>query len=97
MVTLRFALTPATVDALNRPVVGQGGFQGLLRQVQDLLSGNELTLTPELVGKIVRYVQDYGQGGFQGRLDLILHELKSLGAALRPLSDCRRLASIQER
>lgn len=66
MVALRFVLTPAAVDALNRPVVGQGRFQSLLRQVQDLLSGNELTLTPELVAKIVRYVQDYGQGGFQG-------------------------------
>jgi hypothetical protein len=50
-----------------------------------LLVGNELTLTPELIDRIVRYVQDYGGGGFQGRLDTILEELKALGAALRPL------------
>jgi hypothetical protein len=50
-----------------------------------LLVGNELTLTPELIGRIVRYVQDYGGGGFQARLDTILDELRALGSALRPL------------
>lgn len=36
---------------------------------------------------MVRYVQDYGQGGFQGRLDAVLEELKKLSEVLRPLSD----------
>jgi hypothetical protein len=85
MVRLTFTLPPDAVEALGRPVVGQGGFQSLFRQIQALLVGNELTLTPELTDRIVRYVQDYGGGGFQGRLDTILEELKTLGAALRPL------------
>jgi hypothetical protein len=72
---------------LARPVVGQGGFQSLLRQLQALLSNGELTLTPELIAKMVRYVQEYGQGGFQGRLDTVLEELKKLGEVLGPLNE----------
>jgi hypothetical protein len=85
MVRLTFTLPPQGIEALGRPVVGQGGFQSLLRQIQASLVDDELTLTPELIGKIVRYVQDYGGGGFQGRLDTILDELRALGSALRPL------------
>lgn len=85
MVRPTFTLPPDAVEALGRPVVGPGGFQSLLRQIQALLVGNELTVTPELIDPIVRCVQDYGGGGFQGRLDTILEELKTLGAALRPL------------
>ena len=47
-------------EALGRPVVGQGGFQSLLRQLQSLPKDGDLTLTPELIAKMVRYVQDYG-------------------------------------
>jgi len=72
---------------LGRPVVGQGGFQSLLRQLQSLLKNGDLTLTPELIATMVRYVQDYGQGGFQGRLDTVLEELKKLSEVLRPLCD----------
>src|SRR5206468_3882402 len=39
-----------------------------------------------------RYVQDYGGGGFQGRLDTILDELRALGSALRPLDAAERRA-----
>ena len=87
MFTVRFTLPADAADALARPIVGQGGFQSLLRQLQGLLKDGELTLTPELIAKMVRYVQDYGQGGFQGRLDTVLEELKKLGEVLRPLTD----------
>ena len=53
MVRVAFTLPPEAIQALGRPVVGQGGFQSLLRQIQALLVGNELTLTPELIGRIV--------------------------------------------
>jgi hypothetical protein len=43
-------------------------------------------LTPELVEKIARYVQSYGQGGFQGRLDAVLTELTALARALEPMA-----------
>lgn len=92
MVRLTFTLSPDAVEALGRPVVGQGGFQSLLRQIQALLVSNELTLTPELISRIVRYVQDYGGGGFQNRLDTILDELRALGNCLAP-THCSRVTS----
>ena len=87
MFTVRFSLPADAAEALARPVVGQGGFQSLLRQLQGSLDGGDLTLTPEVIAKMVRYVQDYGQGGFQGRLDAVLEELKRLGDVLKPLTD----------
>jgi hypothetical protein len=47
---------------------------------------NTLVLTPDLVAKIARYVQNYGQGGFQGRLDTVLTELTALAKALEPMA-----------
>ena len=85
MVRLTFTLPTRAVEALRRPVVGQGGFQSLLRHLQKRLEGNELTLSPDLIAKIVRYVRDYGGGGFQGRLDTVLSELKKLRSLLSPL------------
>lgn len=43
MFTVRFKLPAEAADALRRPVVGQGGFQSLLRQLQALLNDGELT------------------------------------------------------
>lgn len=82
---VRIDLSAAAVQALQKPVVGQGGFQSLLRQLQGQVDKGALTLTPALITKIVRYVREYGQGGFQGRLDTVLEELQSLAQALQPL------------
>jgi hypothetical protein len=84
--TIRLELPTDAVAALQRPVNGVGGFQSLLRALQKQLNGNELVLTPDLVEKIARYVDRYGQGGFQGRLDTVLVELKQLALALRPMA-----------
>jgi hypothetical protein len=35
---------------------------------------------------LARYVQNYGQGGFQGRLDTVLVELTALAKALEPMA-----------
>ena len=84
--TIRLELGPEAVAALRREVNGEGGFQSLLRALQRQLKGNELTLTPDLVEKIARYVDRYGQGGFQGRLDTVLAALKQLALVLRPMA-----------
>jgi hypothetical protein len=68
-------------------VNGQGGFQSLLRILQGRIqNGNELVLTPDLAARIARYVQKYGSGGFQGRLDAALEVLTELARALRPMA-----------
>ncbi|OFW05442.1 MAG: hypothetical protein A3I61_14605 [Acidobacteria bacterium RIFCSPLOWO2_02_FULL_68_18] len=89
MTTVRITLGPKALEVLGRPVVGQGGFQTLLRQMQAAVQGRDLSLTPDQVAKVVRYVEKYGQGGFQGRLDTVLAELRRLASVLRPLTELR--------
>lgn len=85
--TIHLVLSPATAAALRRPVNGTGGFQSLLRTLQaQLAPDNILTLTPDLAGRIAKYVHSYGGGGFQGRLDTVLEELTELARALRPMA-----------
>jgi hypothetical protein len=85
--TVRLELGDEAILALKRPVNGSGGFQSLLRSLQKQTSGtNTLVLTPDLVAKIARYVQSYGRGGFQGRLDTVLTELTALAKALEPMA-----------
>lgn len=66
---LRFKFTPAEVAALNIPAVGRGGFQTLIRSLQQQLdpATGIIDLTDAQVGKIVRYMS-YRPGGFEGRL-----------------------------
>jgi hypothetical protein len=45
-----------------------------------------LILTADDVARIARYVQSYGGGGFQGRLETVLSELTKLRRALEPMA-----------
>lgn len=64
---MRVDLSVAALQALEKPVVGQGGFQSLLRQLQAQISDGALILTPALITKIVRYVKKYmGRVDFRG-------------------------------
>lgn len=56
------------VRRLMREVRGEGGFQSLLRDIQNHISSDKLTLSPSLRQKVVRYALKYGDGGFQRRL-----------------------------
>ena len=86
-ITVRVELSPQALEALMRPAVGSGGFQSLLRTLQGGVTEERvLVLTPELVERIARYVQSYGGGGFQGRLDAVLAELTALARALEPMA-----------
>ncbi len=87
MTTIRIELGPDALAALRKPIVGEGGFQSLLRTLQSQVAdANVLVLTPDLTERIGRYVHDYGQGGFQGRLETVLEELRKLARALLPLA-----------
>jgi len=84
--TIRIELSADTLEKLARPVVGQGGFQSLIRQIQRQVDGNVLVLTPTLIERIAQYVHAYGNGGFQGRLDAVLRELATLARVLEPIA-----------
>ena len=87
MTTIRIQLNRDALEALQRPVVGRGGFQSLLQQLQaQVQPSGHLELSPELVARLARYAQRYGRGGFQGRLDTVLDELTALAGALMPLA-----------
>lgn len=87
MTTIRIELGADALAALRKPIVGEGGFQSLLRTLQAQIADvNVLVLTPDLTERIARYVHDYGQGGFQGRLETVLEELRKLARALLPLA-----------
>lgn len=82
MVTVTIQLTGAEAEALRRPIRGQGGFQGLLRSMQDKLEGTKLNLRLTDIRQINRYVGSYGPGGFQERLTGVLQGLRRLNKAL---------------
>jgi hypothetical protein len=86
-ITIRVELGPEALNALMRPLAGQGGFQSLLRFLQASVDpSGVLTLTPDAVERIARYVHSYGRGGFQGRLDALLSELTKLARALEQMA-----------
>lgn len=63
-----FSLTQAERAELEKDVNGQGGYQILLRELQDQIqTDGSLTLDDEQLGRVVRMCR-YGSGGFQGRL-----------------------------
>ena len=65
---------------------GQGGFQNLMLNLQDRLNKStcELTLTDADIEQIRRYAFDYGNGGWEGRLNEVFerHLGPNLDAAL---------------
>lgn len=69
-------LTQDELDALQRPVSGQGGFQSLLRRLQNQIAGNTLVLNDTDGERLVRYGEKYGQEGFQGRLKRVVQQVQ---------------------
>jgi len=64
---------------------GAGGLQKLLSTLQDQLLPEDgrfvLSLSADQVEKVVRYVQEYGQGGYQDRLRPVYEALYRMGVA----------------
>ena len=62
---------------LNRPVRGTGGFQNLLRRIKagyDPATGT-LEISALDAERVIRYSANYGGGGFQERLGLLVTAL----------------------
>jgi hypothetical protein len=63
-----FKLTPPEIAEMQAPS-GQGGHQGLHQRIRDGLAvGPTVTFTDDQLGELIRYMSQYGSGGFQGRL-----------------------------
>ena len=65
----RFQLTGEEADAI-RGAVGSGGQQTLHRRIVDELDANDgaVTFDDGELGTLIRYMTQYGSGGFQDRL-----------------------------
>ena len=72
MSSCTFPVTPAMREVLQRSVRGEGGFQDFLRDIGERAKAPTLTLSDEEIEKVERYAQDYGQGGFQDRLETLV-------------------------
>jgi hypothetical protein len=73
MMERRIELTPDEAKILCRPVNGDGGFQSLLRGLQQKLDTKTgvLMVSDVQFERIIRYTSQYGWGGFEGRLEAI--------------------------
>ena len=65
-----FRLSSSELGALLRPVIGEGGFQILLRKLQQQVDPRTriLRIASDDHEKMIRYKAEYGPGGFQGRI-----------------------------
>ena len=63
---------------LSMKADGPGGFQYLTRSIQEGMTQypGVLVLTREDAEKMLRYHAEYGGGGFQGRLEQVVVEVK---------------------
>jgi hypothetical protein len=62
---MKIELSNLEVARISKPVKGRGGFQSLLRRIQNQIHGNILEASDGDIEKLVRYSFHYGQGGFQ--------------------------------
>lgn len=62
-----------TLDMQAPSTANDGGYQSFMVQLQSKLdrSTNELTLSDTDLAKIPKYAYDYGQGGWQNRLEAV--------------------------
>ena len=67
---MKIQLSKEDCERLLRPVIGSGGFQSLLRRLQNGLDKKSgvLDISESDMEKCVRYTANYGPGGFQERL-----------------------------
>jgi len=73
----RIPVTAALRETLTRQVRGQGGFQDLLRDIGERAKSDFIVLTDEEVGRIRKYAQDYGEGGFEDRLKALIEAINT--------------------
>lgn len=73
---IKVELTVYEAELLNRPAVGSGGMQTLLKRLQRGLRGNTLTINDEDIIRIKKYCKNHANsGGFQQRLKPVLRAM----------------------
>lgn len=67
---VRLRLSGEGLGEFGKPIVGEGGFQSLLRGIQTKINFTTglVDVTEEELERARRYSGEYGEGGFQHRL-----------------------------
>lgn len=70
-------IRPKDIHSILKAQVGQGGFQTLLRKIKGQYSEQreELKLDRVDIERLFRYAKDYGGGGFQDRILVLIDKL----------------------
>lgn len=82
-----FDLFPDELAIATRPIVGNGGAQGLLQKLLQCHrgAGRFADVPDELLGKAYRYAYRYDSGGFQDRFRAVIRA--ALRAGWKPPDD----------
>lgn len=81
-------LRQETADMLRRPIKGRGGFQSLMRRIQNGLRGRQLRVEQADLDSLLRAASGPSVGGFQRRsrdivVDAVLDQLRAEGFRMR--------------
>lgn len=71
--------TPAELDLITLPVVGDGGHQRLQREIIAKLNGDTAVLEDALLQKVATYAYNYGHGGYQQRFKAVIAAARRAG------------------
>jgi len=74
---MRVELTSAERDRLLAPATGEGGWQDLIRKLQQQVVENTITLDESDIARIARY--NVGQGGWQDRIAPLAEAIRQRG------------------
>ena len=82
-----YGIKPEDIQNILKEQTGQGGFQNLLRKIKSQYSvqRNELWIDKEDIVRLCRYAKEYGQGGFQDRIQVLLEKLNIIKDDLREI------------
>jgi hypothetical protein len=78
----KIAVSAPLRGRLSASVVGAGGYQTLVQEIQKRLDGDKLVVDDGLLERIEHFAFDYGSGGWQQLLRDLLAEIES--SAPRP-------------
>lgn len=74
---LTIHLTEDERNALMKPAPGDGGFENLIRALQDMIEASELRVSRRHAERLVSYTENYGPGGWQKRCASVTEKVKA--------------------
>lgn len=79
-----YGIKPEDIQPVLEKQIGEGGFQVLLRRMKNQYSeqSRELYLDKKDIECLYRYAHQYGSGGFQNKIQILLEKIKMVNEDL---------------